>query len=111
VTRSTPPRSRLTAKSAGVEIDAAALSLDGSDPINADFAAVMTSETAKESPRGWLAVVCDGLSSAGRGRDAAHTAGEGLFADFPSVPVGWDTTVALDRVIKTQPLLENDFSC
>jgi serine/threonine protein phosphatase PrpC len=94
-----PTRSPLAAKSSGVEIDAAALSLDGSDQVNADFAAVMTPESAKSSPRGWLAVVADGVSSAGRGRDAAHTAGEGLFADFESVPVGWDTTVALDRII------------
>jgi serine/threonine protein phosphatase PrpC len=93
-----PPPS-LSAKSSGVEIDAAALSLDGSEQVNADFAGVMTPESAKSSPRGWLGVVADGVSSSGHGRDAAHTAGEGLFADFESVPVGWDTTVALDRII------------
>ena len=92
-------RSPLTAKSAGVEIDSGAFSLDGADEANADFAGVMTSESARQSPRGWLAVVADGVSSAGRGRTAAHAAGEGLFADFASAPVGWDTTVALDRMI------------
>ena len=80
-------------------IDAAAMCLDGAGQTNDDFAAVMSPESAQQSPRGWLAVVADGVSTAPRGRDAAHTAGEGLFADFPSVPVGWDTTVALDRII------------
>ncbi|HKP56782.1 MAG TPA: bifunctional protein-serine/threonine kinase/phosphatase [Polyangiales bacterium] len=89
----------MSAKSAGIEIDAAAMCLDGAGKTNDDFAGVMTAESAQQSPRGWLAVVADGVSSALRGRDAAHTAGEGLFADFPSVPVGWDTTVALDRII------------
>jgi serine/threonine protein phosphatase PrpC len=82
-----------------VEIDSAAFSLDGADEANADFAGVMTAESARQSPRGWLAVVADGVSSAGRGRAAAHAAAEGLFADFPSAPVGWDTTVALDRIV------------
>ena len=48
-------------------MDAAALSLDGVGEANADFAGVMSAESAKQSPRGWLAVVADGVSSARRG--------------------------------------------
>lgn len=99
MSRTPTARAPLTAKSSGVEIDAAAFSLDGADEANADFAGVMTAESARQSPRGWLAVIADGVSSAGRGRAAAHAASEGLFADFPSAPIGWDTTVALDRII------------
>jgi serine/threonine protein phosphatase PrpC len=80
-------------------IDAAVLSLDGVDGPNEDFSAVSSEEGARGSPRGWLAVIADGVSSGGRGRLAAHTVGEALFADLPDTPVGWDTTVAFDRII------------
>ncbi len=96
-----PVVSGVNAKSAGVEIDAGVFSVCGAHEVNEDFAGVITPEGAKLSPRGWLAVIADGVSASKRGRDAAHTAGEALFADFPAAPVGWDTTVALDRIISS----------
>jgi len=82
-----------------IALDAGVFSVAGSHGVNEDFSGVMSPETAKHSARGWLAVLADGISASGRGRLAAHTAGEALFADLETTPVGWDTTVALDRII------------
>jgi serine/threonine protein phosphatase PrpC len=82
-----------------VSLDVGVFSLTGQHEHNDDFAGVMSTEAAKASPRGCLAVLADGVSSSRRGRDAAHTAGEALLSDFLGTPVGWDTTVALDRII------------
>jgi serine/threonine protein phosphatase PrpC len=85
--------------SSAVSLDVGVFSVTGQHEDNDDFAGVMSTEAAKVSPRGCLAVLADGVSSSRRGRDAAHTTGEALLSDFPSTPVGWDTTVALDRII------------
>ncbi|HEY8944472.1 MAG TPA: bifunctional protein-serine/threonine kinase/phosphatase [Polyangiaceae bacterium] len=89
----------LTPKSSGIELDVAVASIGSAEDANDDFAGVTTPEGAQNSPRGWLAVIADGVSSSVRGRVAAHTTGEALFADLQSTPIGWDTTVALDRIV------------
>ncbi|MGH6648815.1 protein kinase domain-containing protein [Aquabacterium sp.] len=66
-----------------------------------DFAA-----TAKPAPQdeawGVIAAIADGVSSGGRGLEAAQTTVLGLVADYYATPATWDTTVALDRVIGAQ---------
>lgn len=50
--------------------------------------------------QGLIAAIADGVSSAGMGREAAQTAVCAVLADFPATPPTWDTTTALDRVIR-----------
>lgn len=49
---------------------------------------------------GLVAAIADGVSSAGMGREAAQTAVCAVLSDFPATPPTWDTTTALDRVIR-----------
>ncbi|MDC8786637.1 bifunctional protein-serine/threonine kinase/phosphatase [Roseateles koreensis] len=77
---------------------------------NEDFAAVMQPET-QDRERGWIAALADGVSGqaglgedsgGGGGRMAAQTTVTSLVRDYFAVPVAWDTTVALDRLIRAQ---------
>jgi serine/threonine protein phosphatase PrpC len=52
--------------------------------------------------RGVIAAIADGVSSGGRGLEAAQTSVMGLLADFFATPATWETTVALDRLIGAQ---------
>lgn len=72
----------------------------GPREINEDFAAVVQAPPQDEA-HGLLAVVADGVSAGGRGREAAHSVGAALASDYFSTPQTWDTTVALDRLIAT----------
>ncbi|TAK76644.1 MAG: bifunctional protein-serine/threonine kinase/phosphatase [Aquabacterium sp.] len=49
---------------------------------------------------GLIAAIADGVSSSGAGGEAAQTAVLGVLEDFPATPATWDTTVALDRVVR-----------
>lgn len=49
-----------------------------------------------------LAVIADGVSSSGRGREAAQTSVRVLLEDFHSAPPTWETSVVLDRLIGAQ---------
>ena len=64
---------------------------------NEDFVATTTDET-----RGLIAAVADGVSSGGRGLEAAQTTVMSLVTDYGDVPATWETTVALDRLISAQ---------
>ena len=65
---------------------------------NEDFAGVLRAPPHDEA-RGLLAAIADGVSTGGRGREAAQTAVMSLVTDFHAVPQTWETTVALDRLI------------
>jgi serine/threonine protein phosphatase PrpC len=65
---------------------------------NEDFAGVLRAPPHDEA-RGLLAAIADGVSTGGRGREAAQTAVMSLVTDFHAVPATWETTVALDRLI------------
>jgi serine/threonine protein phosphatase PrpC len=65
---------------------------------NEDFAGVLRPPPHDEA-RGLLAAIADGVSTGGRGREAAQTAVMSLVTDFHAVPATWETTVALDRLI------------
>ena len=49
-----------------------------------------------------IAVVADGVSSGGLGREAAQTTAMSLLADYHAAPDTWETTVVLDRLIGAQ---------
>ncbi|RZI85951.1 MAG: bifunctional protein-serine/threonine kinase/phosphatase [Rubrivivax sp.] len=66
-----------------------------------DFAAVARPAHHEEA-WGVIAAIADGVSSGGRGREAAQTAVLGLVSDYYATPATWDTTVALDRLIAAQ---------
>ncbi len=64
---------------------------------NEDFVAATTDAT-----RGLIAAVADGVSSGGRGLEAAQTTVMSLVTDFAGAPATWETTVVLDRLIGAQ---------
>ncbi|XHS78964.1 protein phosphatase 2C domain-containing protein [Burkholderiaceae bacterium UC74_6] len=66
-----------------------------------DFAAVQRPDTPDEA-LGWIAALADGVSQGGGGRVAAQTTVTSLVRDYFGTPPRWDTTVALDRLIRAQ---------
>ena len=66
---------------------------------NEDFVGALRSP---EPGRGVVAAIADGVSTGGRGREAAQTSVMGLLADFFSTPPTWETTVIFDRLIGAQ---------
>ena len=64
---------------------------------NEDFAGAL-----REPGRGLVAAIADGVSSGGRGREAAQTTVMSLLADFFGAPATWETTVVFDRLVGAQ---------
>ena len=82
----------------GFEVEIGHASRCGPREVNEDFAGAMRAPT-HEAPRGLIAAIADGVSSGGRGREAAQTGVMALLGDFFATPATWDTSVALDRLI------------
>lgn len=68
---------------------------------NEDFAAVQQ-PSAQDEAMGWIAALADGVSTGGGGRIAAQTTVTSLVRDYHATPPTWDTTAALDRLIRAQ---------
>lgn len=83
------------------EVDIGWSSQRGPRDRNEDFVGAQRAD-ASESSRGLIAVVADGVSTGGRGLEAAQTTTMGLLGDFFATPATWDTTVALQRLISAQ---------
>ena len=81
------------------EIDIGHCSRPGQRAENEDFVGALRSP---EPGLGVVAAVADGVSTGGRGREAAQTSVMGLLADFFSTPPTWETTVVFDRLIGAQ---------
>jgi serine/threonine protein phosphatase PrpC len=81
------------------DIDVGHASDRGPRPDNEDFAAVVRPQAA-DAPLGWIAALADGVSGGGGGRLAAQTSVMTLVNDYFGVPPTWDTTVALERLIR-----------
>jgi serine/threonine protein phosphatase PrpC len=79
------------------DVDIGHASRRGPREDNEDFAGAL-----REPGRGLIAAIADGVSSGGRGREAAQTTVMGLLADFFAAPQTWETTVVLDRLISAQ---------
>lgn len=79
------------------DVDIGHFSLRGQRERNEDFAA-----GAQDAVRGLVCAVADGVSTGGRGLEAAQTTVMSLVADYACTPATWETTVALDRLIGAQ---------
>ncbi len=80
------------------DIDIGFTSLSGKKLINEDFCAAMLPEPGKEG-FGAICAIADGVSTGGKGKEAAQTTVMSLVQDYFCTRETWDTTVALDRVI------------
>ena len=80
------------------EIDIGYTSSAGRKEHNEDFAGAMLPAPGQEG-MGLIAAIADGVSAGGLGLEAAQTTVDTLVRDYHSTPPGWDTTVALDRLI------------
>ncbi|MBC7734246.1 MAG: bifunctional protein-serine/threonine kinase/phosphatase [Bacteriovorax sp.] len=79
------------------DVDIGYCSERGQRQSNEDFVAATTDPT-----RGLIAAVADGVSTGGRGLEAAQTTVMSLVSDYGAVPATWETTVVLDRLISAQ---------
>lgn len=80
------------------DVDTGHASRRAARDVNEDCAGVRRSGDG-DAVGGVIAAIADGVSSGGRGREAAQTAVFGLLADYFATPPTWETTVALDRLI------------
>ncbi len=80
------------------DLDIGFTSLVGKKPINEDFCAAMLPEAGKEG-FGAICAIADGVSTGGKGKEAAQTTVMSVVQDYFCTRETWDTTVALDRVI------------
>ena len=83
------------------EVEIGRASRRGPREANEDFAGA-TRAASHDPVQGVIAAIADGVSSGGRGQEAAQTSVMGLLADFFATPATWDTSVALDRLIGAQ---------
>lgn len=83
------------------EVDIGYSSQRGPRDANEDFAGTVHAPAGDEA-RGLIAAIADGVSSGGRGREAAQTTVMGLLADYFATPATWEPTAALDRLIGAQ---------
>lgn len=83
------------------DIDIGYASQAGRKPVNEDFCAAMLPSRGQED-MGSIVAIADGVSTGGKGKEAAQTTVTSLVRDYHSVPETWDTTVALDRIISAQ---------
>lgn len=68
---------------------------------NEDFAAALEAPP-HEAQRGLVAAIADGVSTGGRGREAAQSTVMCVVQDYFATPPTWETSVALDRLIGAQ---------
>ncbi|TAG25524.1 MAG: bifunctional protein-serine/threonine kinase/phosphatase [Burkholderiales bacterium] len=80
------------------DIDIGFTSLTGNKGVNEDFCAAMLPEPGREG-FGAICAIADGVSTGGKGKEAAQTTVMSLVQDYFGTQETWDTTVALDRVI------------
>jgi len=98
--REMAPRLRYDRRMA-LNVDIGWHSVRGPRDDNEDFAAAQEA-AAHEAHRGLVAAIADGVSTGGRGREAAQTTVMCLVQDYFGTPHTWDTSVALDRLIGAQ---------
>lgn len=82
-------------------IDIGFATLAGRKDRNEDFCAAMLPDPGQEG-MGSIVAIADGVSTGGMGMEAAQTTVTSLVRDYYATPETWDTTVALDRIIRAQ---------
>ena len=83
------------------ELDIGFSSLAGRKSPNEDFCAAMLPGPS-EAGMGSIVAIADGVSTGGKGKEAAQTTVTSLVRDYYGTPETWDITVALDRIISAQ---------
>lgn len=83
------------------EVDIGYRSECGPRDVNEDFAGAVRAPRGEEA-RGLIAAIADGVSTGGRGLEAAQTTVMGLLGDYFATPDTWEPTAALDRLIGAQ---------
>ncbi|SCK47988.1 Serine/threonine protein kinase [Variovorax sp. HW608] len=83
------------------EVDIGYSSERGPRDVNEDFAGAVRAPKGEEA-RGLIAAIADGVSTGGRGLEAAQTTVMGLLGDYFATPDTWEPTAALDRLIGAQ---------
>jgi serine/threonine protein phosphatase PrpC len=83
------------------EVDIGYSSERGPREVNEDFAGAVRAPKGEEA-RGLIAAIADGVSTGGRGLEAAQTTVMGLLGDYFATPDTWEPTAALDRLIGAQ---------
>jgi serine/threonine protein phosphatase PrpC len=83
------------------DVEIGHFSVKGPRELNEDFAASVQPAPHDEA-RGLVAAIADGVSSGGRGLEAAQTTVMSVVHDYFACPDTWDTTVVLDRLIGAQ---------
>ena len=69
---------------------------------NEDFHGIVTPREEREAQtRGIAVAIADGVSGNGGGRLASETVVKSLLKDFYGVPVTWNITVALDKLLRS----------
>lgn len=76
----------------------------GKRAINEEFAAIRMPDAADGVPRGVIAAIADGVSEGGGGLEAAQSIVMVLLEDFASSPITWETSVAIDRLLRASTL-------
>lgn len=84
-----------------LDVDIGWHSVRGPRDDNEDFAAALEAP-AHEAQRGLVAAIADGVSTGGRGREAAQSTAMCVVQDYFGTPATWETSVALDRLIAAQ---------
>lgn len=72
----------------------------GQRAANEDFVGMVTPSGEELARKGALLAIADGVSGHAAGREAAEYTVRGLLTDYYATPDTWETTVALDRVLK-----------
>jgi serine/threonine protein phosphatase PrpC len=83
------------------DVEIGHFSVKGPRDTNEDFAASVQPAPHDEA-RGLVAAIADGVSTGGRGLEAAQTTVMSVVQDYYACPDTWDTTVVLDRLIGAQ---------
>ncbi|MFD0666522.1 bifunctional protein-serine/threonine kinase/phosphatase [Ramlibacter sp. MAHUQ-53] len=84
-----------------LDVDIGWHSVRGPRDDNEDFAAAQEAPP-HEAQRGLVAAIADGVSTGGRGREAAQSTVMCVVQDYFGTPPTWETSVALDRLIGAQ---------
>jgi len=95
------PTARMENRAMSFEVDIGYSSERGPREVNEDFAGAVRAPKGEEA-RGLIAAIADGVSTGGRGLEAAQTTVMGLLGDYFATPDTWEPTAALDRLIGAQ---------
>ncbi|MBA4255157.1 MAG: serine/threonine protein phosphatase [Polaromonas sp.] len=83
------------------DLDIGFVTRAGRKATNEDYCAAQVPPPG-QTGRGVVLAIADGVSTGGKGREAAQLTATSVVRDFFGTPETWDATVALDRVIAAQ---------